>query len=229
MDRIKRYIDSDNLSDSNGSNASSSEYYDSDNSDSDTISKDNTNDDITETESETESEIEAEAESDSEDEISNLKLNSNWAIWYHHQKNNWKLDSYKNIFTFKNIKNFWDFNNNLNLIGGINTQHYFMMRNDITPIWEDKNNKNGGCWSIKIPVEKSYELWIKLSMYIIGESLTDDKYLVNGISICAKNTTTSVVKIWINDNNKSSIKNLPTEILNEYGFNIIYKSHIPEY
>tara|TARA_B100000902_G_scaffold376257_1_gene407122 strand:+ start:827 stop:1474 length:648 start_codon:yes stop_codon:yes gene_type:complete len=215
MDRIKRYIDSDNLSDSNGSNASSSEYY---NSDSETISNENnTSDDITE------------SESDSEDEISNLKLNSIWAIWYHHQKNNWKLDSYKNIFTFKNIKDFWNFNNNLNLIGGINTQHYFMMRNDITPIWEDINNKNGGCWSIKIPVEKSYELWIKLSMYIIGESLTDDRYLVNGISICAKNTTTSVVKIWINDNNKSSIKNLPTDILNEYGFNIIYKSHIPEY
>ena len=104
-----------------------------------------------------------------------------------------------------------------------------MMRNDITPIWEDQNNKNGGCWSIKIPVEKSYELWIKLSMYIVGETLTNDQYLVNGISICAKNTTTSVVKIWINDNNKSSIKNLPTDILNEYGFNIIYKSHIPEY
>ena len=215
MDRIKRYIDSDNLSDSNGSNASSSEYY---NSEDETISnEDNTNDDITE------------SESDSEDEISNLKLNNTWAIWYHHQKNNWKLDSYKNIFTFKNIKDFWNFNNNLNLIGGINTQHYFMMRNNITPIWEDTNNKNGGCWSIKIPVEKSYELWIKLSMYIIGESLTDDRYLVNGISICAKNTTTSVVKIWINDNNKSSIKNLPTDILNEYGFNIIYKSHIPEY
>ena len=222
MDRIKRYIDSDNLSDSNGSNASSSEYYDSDNnSDSDIISdiisdehkEDNTNDDETE----------------SDDEISNLKLNSIWSIWYHHQKNNWKLDSYKNIFTFKNIKDFWNFNNNLNLIGGINTQHYFMMRNDITPIWEDPNNKNGGCWSIKIPVEKSFELWIKISMYIIGESLTDDEYLVNGISICAKNTTTSVVKIWINDNNKSSIKNLPTDILNEYGFNIIYKSHIPEY
>ena len=214
MNRIKRYIDSENLSDSNGSNASSSEYYDSeDYSNESDISNSEEND----------------SDSESEDEISNLKLNSNWSIWYHHQKNNWKLDSYKNIYTFKNIKDFWNFNNNLNLIGGINTQHYFMMREDITPIWEDKHNKEGGCWSIKIPVEKSFELWIKLSMYIIGETLTDDEYLVNGISICAKNTSTSVVKIWINDNKKSSIKNLPTDILNEYGFNIIYKSHIPEY
>ena len=56
-----------------------------------------------------------------------------------------------------------------------------------------------------------------------------DELLVNGLSICAKNTSTSVLKIWINDNKKNSIQNLPTDILNEYGFNIIYKSHIPEY
>ena len=78
-------------------------------------------------------------------------------------------------------------------------------------------------------MEKSYELWIKLSMYIIGETITNDELLVTGISICPKNTSTSVVKIWINDNNKSSIQNLPSDILNEYGFNIIYKAHIPEY
>ena len=97
-----------------------------------------------------------------------------------------------------------------------------MMRDDISPIWEDEKNKNGGCWSIKIPVEKSYELWIKLSMYIVGETLTNDKLLVNGLSICAKNTSTSVLKIWINDNHKNSIQNLPTDILNEYGLSLIH-------
>ena len=58
-------------------------------------------------------------------------------------------------------------------------------------------------------MEKSYELWIKLSMYLVGETMTNDDLLVNGISMCAKNTSTSVVKIWIHDNNKSSIQNLP--------------------
>ncbi len=160
---------------------------------------------------------------------SHLNLNSEWNIWYHYQKNNWKIDSYKNIFKIKNIIDFWNFNNNIDIIGGINSQHYFMMRNNITPLWEDKQNKNGGCWSIKIPIEKSYELWIKLSMYIIGETLTEDEYLINGLSICTKNVSTSVIKIWIKDNTNSSIKNLPPDILNEFGFNIIYKSHIPEY
>ena len=177
------------------------------------------------------------SENDSDYEFSNSdndlenehKLNCYWNIWYHHRKNNWKIDGYKKIYKIKSIESFWEFNNNIDLIGGINSQHYFMMREHITPIWEDENNKKGGCWSIKIPMEKSYELWIKLSMYLIGETITNDENLVNGISICPKNTSTSVVKIWIDDNNKSSIQNLPSEILNEYGFNIIYKAHIPEY
>lgn len=162
-------------------------------------------------------------------DIKKFKLNSPWSIWYHHQKNNWKIGGYKNIFTINNIYDFWIFNNNIDQLGGINNKHYFMMRDKIIPIWEDKNNKNGGCWSIKIPIEKSYELWIKLSLYIVGETFSKDPYLINGISMCAKNTTHCVVKIWIKDNNKNSIQNLPSKILDEYGFNIIYKAHIPEY
>ena len=159
----------------------------------------------------------------------NILFNSSWNIWYHYQKNNWRLDSYKSIFKINDVANFWTFNNNLHLIGDINSQHFFMMRDDITPLWEDINNKCGGCWSIKISVDKSYELWAKLSMYIVGETLVDKPEMINGLSICTKNTTTSVIKIWIKDNNYNSIKNLPREILNEFGFNIIYKSHVPEY
>ena len=159
----------------------------------------------------------------------NNEFNDTWYIWYHHTKNNWKIDGYKKIFDIKNIKDFWDFNNNCNMFGGINSQHFFLMRNGVTPIWEDKQNTNGGCWSIKIPVEKSMELWLKLSAYIVGETLLEDNSSINGLSICAKNPITSVIKIWNNNNNINSIKLLPNNILNEYGFNIIYKSNIPEY
>ena len=166
---------------------------------------------------------------DTKIDIDQITFSSKWNVWYHFQKNNWKLDSYKKIFEISNIVDFWNFSNNLDLIGGLNSQHFFMMRNYITPLWEDKLNKQGGCWSIKISIDKSYELWVKLSMYIVGETLTNENSLINGLSICTKNTTTSVIKIWIKDNNYNSIKNLPREILNEFGFNIIYKSHVPEY
>ena len=157
------------------------------------------------------------------------KFENTWVIWYHHVKNNWRIDGFNNIFTITNIKDYWDLNNHINYIGGISTYHLFMMKKNINPIWEDKNNKNGGCWSIKIPTEKSYELWIKLSMHIVGETITTELGIVTGLSICAKNPVTSVIKIWNNNNKKNSIELLPRDILNEYGFNIIYKSHIPEY
>ena len=66
-------------------------------------------------------------------------------------------------------------------------------------------------------------------MYIVGETITTELGIVTGLSICAKNPITSVIKIWNNNNKKNSIELLPRDILNEYGFNIIYKSHIPEY
>lgn len=173
--------------------------------------------------------LESYLDKDYEDSGHKEKFNNEWDIWYHHIKNNWKIDGFNKIFKITSIKDFWDFNNNINLLGGINSHHFFMMKKNVTPIWEDPINKNGGCWSIKIPTEKSLELWIKLSAYIVGQSLVEDKDLINGISICAKNPITSVVKIWNSDTKKNSIKLLPVDILNEYGFNIIYKSHIPEY
>lgn len=226
MNRILRYINNqnenlqksdseDNLSESETIYTTDSSYY----NDEDTEDT-NITDDLL---------LESYINLDYKDSGHDLKFNNEWNIWYHHIKNNWKLEGFNKIFTISSVKEFWDFNNNINLLGGINSHHFFMMRKNITPIWEDPENKNGGCWSIKIPTEKSLELWIKLSSYIVGETLIDNSNLINGISICAKNPITSVVKIWNSDTKKNSIKLLPVDILNEYGFNIIYKSHIPEY
>ena len=100
------------------------------------------------------------------------KFDNEWNIWYHNSKEDWSINGYKKLYNIANIKDYWKLYNNWDELGTINSKHFFIMKDNITPIWEDKNNKEGGCWSIKIPVEKSFELWIKLSMYIIGETLT---------------------------------------------------------
>ena len=156
-------------------------------------------------------------------------FNNNWSIWYHYQKNNWKISGYKKIYEITNIYDFWIFNNNLEKIDLLNNEHLFIMRENIKPIWEDVNNKNGGCWSIKISTNNLYDLWIKICMYIFGETLVDNNKIINGLSISSKNSNTSVIKIWISNSKDSNIKQLPINILNKYGYNIIYKAHIPEY
>lgn len=157
------------------------------------------------------------------------KFHNTWNLWYHHHKNNWKIDGYRNIFNITTICDFWNLFNNFELIGGIHNMHYFIMKNNIQPIWEHPLNKNGGCWSFKIPSEIAFNLFTKLSIYMVGETLTPNSDIINGISICLKNPTTSVIKIWNNTTKANSINLLPKDIVNEYGYNIIYKAHIPEY
>ena len=71
-----------------------------------------------------------------------------WTLWFHNQyDNNWTLDSYKKIYSVNNISSFWQLFNNYN---DISNGMYFFMKNKIKPTYEDKHNKNGGYWSIKI-------------------------------------------------------------------------------
>ena len=39
----------------------------------------------------------------------------------------------------------------------------FLMRSGITPMWEDKRNRSGGCFSYKILNKQVYEIWKQLS------------------------------------------------------------------
>ena len=72
--------------------------------------------------------------------------------------------------------------NNYNKLGGINNNHYFLMRDKILPIWEDPKNINGGCISIKLEIYKVEEIWNKLgnttSVTIADFPKINESYLV---------------------------------------------------
>ena len=56
------------------------------------------------------------------------KLLNNWHIWYHHEKDNWKLNGYKQIYQIKTIEDFWRFYNNWDKVGGVTNKHFFIMK-----------------------------------------------------------------------------------------------------
>ena len=154
-------------------------------------------------------------------------LNTSWALWYHIPNDkNWSKDSYKKIIDIKTIEDYWCIHNNLkpkHLENGM----YFLMRENIFPLWEDEKNKNGGSWSFKIDKNKIYNTWIELSISLLGENLMkkiDDNKNINGITVSPKKGF-CILKIWNSDNKKSDkllIKNnIPNITLN----NCIYKSH----
>jgi translation initiation factor 4E len=163
------------------------------------------------------------------------KFTSEWNFWYHHELNNWRIDGYRKIFHLKNIKDYWDLHNNIDCVGGITNQHFFLMRYNIHPIWEDSSNRNGGSWSIKLnDISNVYNIWLKLSMLMLGETILKDEAArqskqVVGLSINLRNSNICIIKIWNKDSSMNSIKLLNDEIIKDFGYNIIYKKNLVEY
>ena len=102
------------------------------------------------------------------------------------------------------------------------------MQNGISPIWEDPENKNGGCWSFKIHSSQSQDLWDDLSTYLVTENLSLKANYITGLSICLKKNNHSVVKIWNKNSKENSLSLLNEKILKKWGMDIIYIAHIAE-
>jgi hypothetical protein len=150
-----------------------------------------------------------------------------WNVWYHHIKDIWSIDGYKKIYTITNPLTFWQLYNNWELLGGVTAKHFFLMKNNTQPIWEDPLNIKGGCWSFKVIDSMADELWEDLSVLAITNELLNDTNIM-GLSIALKKNNTCVVKIWNDDSMKNSIKYINKNILKKWGTDIIYIAHMAE-
>jgi hypothetical protein len=160
-----------------------------------------------------------------------LTLHGKWNIYYHLPNDkNWELSSYKIL------------KKNMNDVDGlIAFNEYlpekivkycmlFVMREGINPTWEDKRNRDGGCFSYKVSNKFVYDIWKTLLYGLCGESLTKNKKhasLVNGITISPKKNF-CIVKIWLKDcslQDSSQIIDIPN--LSTQG--CLFRKHAPEY
>ena len=158
------------------------------------------------------------------------KLNhfdNSWNVWYHHTKDNWTIDGYKKIYKIETGVDFWKLYNNWESFGGVTAKHFFLMKNDTKPVWEDPINMKGGCWSYKILDSMAGELWEDLSVLIVTNELVQGTNAL-GLSLTLKKNNTCVVKIWNDDSNKNSIKHINKNILKKWGTDIIYIAHMAE-
>ena len=114
--------------------------------------------------------------------------------------------------------------NNIKIIA-VNSM-LFLMRENINPIWEDENNKKGGCFSYKVNNKLVNDLWKKMAYLLMGESLASLEVSkdINGITISPKKNF-CIIKIWLsncNYNNPDVISSI--EYLNKTG--CLFKKHI---
>ena len=161
--------------------------------------------------------------------IKEHKLNDTWILYAHlPHDTDWTLNSYKEILKINTAEQIIAICESLPE-SMIQNCMLFLMRQHIKPIWEDDNNKNGGCFSYKISNKNVSDIWRKLACLVVGESLINDKMIskLNGITISPKKHF-CIIKIWMKD---CTIQN--PDVINYFdgisSQGSLFKKHIPEY
>lgn len=135
------------------------------------------------------------------------ELDDTWNIWYHSSKNSsWNNQSYKKILSMENLYDLKFFNDSIN-INHLKTGMFFIMKNNIFPTWEDRENKNGCCISYKIYDNIVRDKFLYLSKIIMSEKFSVKNNTINGISIVPKKNY-CIIKIWLKYNIRKNFKNM---------------------
>jgi len=158
-------------------------------------------------------------------------LNDIWNLYYHlpHDKK-WDLTSYKLIIgNIDNAEKLIAINETLpeNVVKNC---MLFVMRDEITPMWEDKKNRNGGCFSFKVPNKQVMLVWRSLFYSICGETLCIEKnhnQFINGITVSPKRNF-CIIKVWLRDCSLQD-PNILIDITNLSKTGCLFKKHEPEF
>ena len=152
-------------------------------------------------------------------------LNNNWTLWFHNpETDEWSEDSYIKIYSFNTIEQFWGLFNKIPSLH-LSTGMYFLMKENILPLWEDKSNINGGCWSYKVPKKEASQGYLDLLVATISENICPDKpEIITGASISPKKGF-CIIKVW-NKDNKYNDPQLLSPKVNQIDLQqTIYKSY----
>ena len=126
------------------------------------------------------------------------KLNNKWTLWAHlPHDTDWSIKSYKKLHTFGTVEEALSLYHTIPDKLIVNCM-LFLMRDGIKPMWEDKKNRDGGCFSYKIANKSVLSIWENLSYMLIGETLSHDPSIlntINGITISPKKHF-CIIKLW---------------------------------
>lgn len=159
------------------------------------------------------------------------QLSNSWTLYYHSPDNKkWTLDSYPIISS--NI-------NTVEKVAALN--HYihddtirytmlFLMLNNVTPMWEDIQNRNGGCFSYKVSNKDVPNVWREFIMKLCGNKLTKNPgnmENITGITISPKKNF-CIIKIWFR-NCEMQDTSIISDINNVSRYGNIFRRHSPEF
>ena len=126
-----------------------------------------------------------------EDACNNMPLKYTWVLWFHRfEDGQWDVRSYRQIFEFDNVIDFWRMQNNMpSVFSGM----FFLMKKGILPLYEDPQNIEGGIWSFRVQKRNIAEVWNDVLVHLIAGTLYPDLDVINGVSV---NPRSAVLKMW---------------------------------
>ena len=157
-------------------------------------------------------------------------LSCGWTLWCHlPHDTDWSLKSYIKLDNFNTVEHAVSVTEMLPPKLVMNCM-LFLMREGITPIWEDVRNRNGGCFSYKVINKDVQDCWRQLTYALVGNSISSNQTLlpaVNGITISPKKNF-CIVKIWL-ANCKFQNAAVINELVGITPHGCLFKKHTPEY
>jgi hypothetical protein len=134
---------------------------------------------------------------------------------HHNDDKSWEYNNYHNITTLKTWGNVITFLNTLNTVSGeckFTDFDLFLMKNEISPMWEDQENRNGSICSVKIDsVEEGYNIFKELLIHMVNHTVLKFNpstwSSINGLSFSTKRLENInydahcvIIKLWFKIN-----------------------------
>lgn len=111
-----------------------------------------------------------------------IKLLNSWNVYFHDNFNkNWDINSYIKIMNIDTNKSFWEFFNNFDNLNYVDNQ-FFIMKENISPLWEDLPNGANVIMRIKqLNMTPVLDIWTTLCAKILTHEIDIDTYHIKGI------------------------------------------------
>lgn len=103
-------------------------------------------------------------------------LQNSWTLWYYdNEKGKTWEECQHQITSFETVEDFWSIYNHIKTPSELKIGNdYSLFKNNIRPMWEDDQNKNGGRWLLTLRYQNASQqldgLWLDVILCLIGEA-----------------------------------------------------------
>lgn len=134
-------------------------------------------------------------------------LQHRWALWVHQRPGqNYNDAAYAEgqqcVHEFGTAEDYWCMIHHSFTPSRLGSSDYSLFRAQMTPAWEDPSFKRGGRWVAKLEKLKSEtldELWVLLTMALVGEAFADYGGDAVGGAIISVRNRTSKASLWLSE------------------------------